>query len=245
MVEDRVCRATSSSSTRRGSGSGSTTSPRSAGSSSLMKGCGIGMLRIEEGVTRREWQAFLSRPRRAAGRSVSPRSDSSCSGSGCSRPTSSASRWMPSARAARGHGSGEGDEALERAKRTYAHGVAVARDVVQGVRMGRTPNTRRLKRAIQLIVDQVMENELSITGLTTLRDYDEYTFTHSVNVCIFSVALGKRLELRSAAALRSRTRRPAARHRQGPARHRPAQQGGRRSTTPSGGACRRIPGSGR
>jgi len=26
-------------------------------------------------------------------------------------------------------------------------------------------------------------------GLTTLRDYDEYTFTHSVNVCIFSVAL--------------------------------------------------------
>jgi HD-GYP domain-containing protein (c-di-GMP phosphodiesterase class II) len=29
--------------------------------------------------------------------------------------------------------------------------------------------------------------------LTTIRDYDEYTFTHSVNVCIFSVALGKRL----------------------------------------------------
>src|ERR1019366_10033588 len=61
------------------------------------------------------------------------------------------------------------------------------------VRMGRMPSTRRLKRAIQTIVDQVMENELSITGLTTLREYDEYTFTHSVNVCIFAVALGKRL----------------------------------------------------
>jgi HD-GYP domain-containing protein (c-di-GMP phosphodiesterase class II) len=32
-------------------------------------------------------------------------------------------------------------------------------------------------------------------GLTTIRDYDEYTFTHSVNVCIFSVALGRRLGL--------------------------------------------------
>ena len=32
-------------------------------------------------------------------------------------------------------------------------------------------------------------------GLTTLRDYDEYTFTHSVNVCIFSVALGRKLGL--------------------------------------------------
>jgi HD-GYP domain-containing protein (c-di-GMP phosphodiesterase class II) len=59
--------------------------------------------------------------------------------------------------------------------------------------MGRTPSVRRIKRAIQLIVDQVLENELSITGLTTLREYDEYTFTHSVNVSIFAVALGKRL----------------------------------------------------
>src|SRR5690606_11501415 len=30
---------------------------------------------------------------------------------------------------------------------------------------------------------------------TTIRDYDEYTFTHSVNVCIFAVALGKKLGL--------------------------------------------------
>jgi HD-GYP domain-containing protein (c-di-GMP phosphodiesterase class II) len=44
-------------------------------------------------------------------------------------------------------------------------------------------------------VDQVLSNEASIVGLTTLRDYDEYTFTHSVNVCIFSVALGKKLGL--------------------------------------------------
>jgi HD-GYP domain-containing protein (c-di-GMP phosphodiesterase class II) len=42
-------------------------------------------------------------------------------------------------------------------------------------------------------VDQVLNNETSLVGLTTIRDYDEYTFTHSVNVCIFSVALGKKL----------------------------------------------------
>jgi len=41
----------------------------------------------------------------------------------------------------------------------------------------------------------VLNNETSIVGLTTIRDYDEYTFTHSVNVCIFSVALGKKLSL--------------------------------------------------
>src|SRR5690606_11655892 len=81
------------------------------------------------------------------------------------------------------------------AKRTYAHGVAVARDVITSVRMGRAAGTKRLKRAVQSIVDQLLSEEASLVGLTTLRDYDDYTFTHCVNVCIFSVALGKRLGL--------------------------------------------------
>jgi HD-GYP domain-containing protein (c-di-GMP phosphodiesterase class II) len=73
--------------------------------------------------------------------------------------------------------------------------VAVTKDVITGVRLGRATSVKRVKRAVQLIVDQVLNNETSLVGLTTIRDYDEYTFTHSVNVCIFSVALGKKLGL--------------------------------------------------
>jgi HD-GYP domain-containing protein (c-di-GMP phosphodiesterase class II) len=158
----------------------------------MLRDAGIGILRIDDGVTRREWQAFLStlgavpaeldpedrldQVRLRLQQADVVRIDVEAGGDADARDT-------------------EGDQALERAKRTYAHGVAVTRDVVAGVRMGRAPNTRRLKRAVQLLVDQVLENELSITGLTTLRDYDEYTFTHSVNVCIFAVALGRRLGL--------------------------------------------------
>lgn len=87
------------------------------------------------------------------------------------------------------------DQAKRRevAKRTYSQGVAVTKDVIASMRFGRAANLRRVKRAVQLIVDQVLNNETSIMGLTTIRDYDEYTFTHSVNVCIFAVALGKKL----------------------------------------------------
>jgi HD-GYP domain-containing protein (c-di-GMP phosphodiesterase class II) len=81
------------------------------------------------------------------------------------------------------------------AKRTYSHGVAVTKEVVNSVRLGRATNIKKAKRAVQMIVDQVLTNETSIVGLTTLRDYDEYTFTHSVNVCIFAVALGRKLGL--------------------------------------------------
>jgi HD-GYP domain-containing protein (c-di-GMP phosphodiesterase class II) len=85
--------------------------------------------------------------------------------------------------------------ATEAAKRTYAYSVAVAREVLTGARIGRGVSLRRVKRAVQSIVDQVLNNETSIVGMTVLRDYDEYTFAHSVNVCIFSIAVGKKLAL--------------------------------------------------
>jgi HD-GYP domain-containing protein (c-di-GMP phosphodiesterase class II) len=48
---------------------------------------------------------------------------------------------------------------------------------------------------VQGLVDQILNEETSLLGLTTLREYDEYTFTHSVNVCIFALALGRKLGL--------------------------------------------------
>ncbi len=91
------------------------------------------------------------------------------------------------------HEHAESEQAKQAAKRVYSQGVAVTKEVITSVRMGRATSVKRVKRAVQLIVDQVLNNETSVVGLTTIRDYDEYTFTHSVNVCIFSVALGKKL----------------------------------------------------
>jgi HD-GYP domain-containing protein (c-di-GMP phosphodiesterase class II) len=87
------------------------------------------------------------------------------------------------------------EEAKQAANRTYNRSVAVTREVINSVRMGRTPSIRKIKRVVQGIVDQILNEETSLIGLTAIRDYDEYTFTHSVNVCIFAVALGRRLGL--------------------------------------------------
>jgi HD-GYP domain-containing protein (c-di-GMP phosphodiesterase class II) len=73
--------------------------------------------------------------------------------------------------------------------------VHVAKEVLTDTRLGRAVNLRRVKRAVQSIVDQVLNNETSMLGMTTLRDYDEYTFTHCVNVCIISVIIGQKLGL--------------------------------------------------
>ena len=52
---------------------------------------------------------------------------------------------------------------------------------------------RKLKRLAQKAVHLVMEDESILLGMTTIKNYDEYTFNHSVNVSIYSLAIGRRL----------------------------------------------------
>ena len=83
----------------------------------------------------------------------------------------------------------------ERARQTYVRSLDVTRDVMTSARLGKSPGLKRVKRAVQGIVDAILTDSASMMGLTTLREFDEYTFVHSVNVCILAVALGRRLGL--------------------------------------------------
>ena len=54
-------------------------------------------------------------------------------------------------------------------------------------------NTTR--RLMQSIFNHIVDNEAFVYGLTNIKNYDEYTLNHSVNVCMLSIALGRRLGL--------------------------------------------------
>jgi HD-GYP domain-containing protein (c-di-GMP phosphodiesterase class II) len=149
----------------------------------------VGALRIHASE-RREWQIFLSLLL-----SLSERGEPGERFDELAERLGSAGVAALEIERASHHDPAETEQEREAAKRVYSQGVAVTREVITSVRMGRATSVKRVKRAVQLIVDQVLNNETSVMGLTTIRDYDEYTFTHSVNVCIFSVALGKKLGL--------------------------------------------------
>jgi len=155
---------------------------------SLLRNAHVGTIRIATEVRQRDWGIFLSQLQSPVENVASPYDDllSRLAAAGVSAITLD----MPTDRESSGGGSPK-----ERAKRTYAHSVAATKDLMAGVRLGQSPNIKKIKRVVQSIVDQILNDETSLVGLTTILDYDEYTFTHSVNVCIFSVALGKRLGL--------------------------------------------------
>jgi HD-GYP domain-containing protein (c-di-GMP phosphodiesterase class II) len=148
---------------------------------------GIGQIDIAPGVSREEWTTLLSLflqdpdPEDAFGR-FNERLERSSTHIGVSPDTAAEITDEP----VRGH---------DEAKQTYSQSIAVAREALQGVRIGKAVSVRRVKRAVQRIVDQVLNNESAMLGMTVLREYDQYTFAHSVNVSIFSIALGKKLGL--------------------------------------------------
>ncbi len=82
-----------------------------------------------------------------------------------------------------------------RARQVYWRAMVGTRKVVLKARSSGRPDLRHAKRVVQPIVDSVMKSEFSLVGLTALKDHDEYTYAHCVNVSVLSVGMGQALGL--------------------------------------------------
>jgi HD-GYP domain-containing protein (c-di-GMP phosphodiesterase class II) len=89
----------------------------------------------------------------------------------------------------------EARDSRKAAKRTFYRAIESARTVMLSARDKRPIDLRKAKRAVQGIVDLILDEEFSLFGLTAIKNHDEYTFQHCVNVSILSIALGQRLGL--------------------------------------------------
>jgi HD-GYP domain-containing protein (c-di-GMP phosphodiesterase class II) len=93
------------------------------------------------------------------------------------------------------NGTGGADPNVQRrtnAKNGYAKIAGSIGAMTQSVREGGTVSFKQAKRAIQNIIDLMVDDEATVLGLTTLRCHDEYTHNHSVNVSLLSIALANR-----------------------------------------------------
>ncbi len=84
-------------------------------------------------------------------------------------------------------------ELKERARRTYFYALASVKEIGQKIFSRQPVGIRKAKRIVQNLVDLLSEDESLLLGMSTIRDFDDYTYTHSVNVAILSLCLGKRV----------------------------------------------------
>jgi HD-GYP domain-containing protein (c-di-GMP phosphodiesterase class II) len=80
-------------------------------------------------------------------------------------------------------------------KKTYFNAVSHTKGIMNKMKSGEKVNLKKAKRVMESMVDHILEEEQLLLGMTAIKDYDEYTYHHSVNVSILSVALGQRLGL--------------------------------------------------
>jgi HD-GYP domain-containing protein (c-di-GMP phosphodiesterase class II) len=78
------------------------------------------------------------------------------------------------------------------ARRAYDKVVSAMREMDRSIKAGRRTKLKRIKRALQFVVDSIMTDESYLLSFVLSRTFENYYYYHPVNVSILSVALGKR-----------------------------------------------------
>lgn len=84
---------------------------------------------------------------------------------------------------------------LSRAHEIRTNMSKLVKDMFHDVRMGKSLELKEVRAQVAETVDSVFRNRDALLCLVNLKDYDNYTFIHSVNVCILAVSFGRHLSL--------------------------------------------------
>ncbi len=77
---------------------------------------------------------------------------------------------------------------METIRRLYVDASNVAEQVWESARMDGTADPRQARDLIESLSQAVSQNRTALIALTALKEYDNYTFTHMVNVAILTMA---------------------------------------------------------
>jgi HD-GYP domain-containing protein (c-di-GMP phosphodiesterase class II) len=84
---------------------------------------------------------------------------------------------------------------IEQAEAVHQKTSTLVKSFMEEVQFGRTINAVAAKEAVANCVDSILNSPDALMLMTQLRNQDEYTAQHSMNVCIYAIALGRHINL--------------------------------------------------
>ncbi len=84
-------------------------------------------------------------------------------------------------------------EELFAAKKAHTAAKKIVTEVMHDVRMGKQVEIEAVNGVVEQMVDSIFRNKGALSSLSRIKSKDEYTFFHSVNVCVLMVAFTKGL----------------------------------------------------
>jgi putative nucleotidyltransferase with HDIG domain len=94
--------------------------------------------------------------------------------------------------------SADDDVGIEAARRLYSTAVTNAESLWDQAKAGDKPDPRTARKIIDSLASIVSQDRTSLMALTALKKYDNYTFTHMVNVAALTMAQARALNLEGA-----------------------------------------------
>lgn len=73
--------------------------------------------------------------------------------------------------------------------------MSVVQEAVVNTIADKDINIAKTKRVVHTLIDHISRDESSLMELTAIKNYDDYTYAHSTNVCVYSLTIGVRLGL--------------------------------------------------
>jgi putative nucleotidyltransferase with HDIG domain len=83
----------------------------------------------------------------------------------------------------------------EESNQVFYRAVLLMAEVLKSLEQKRIVPIRKAERLTRQIMNLIQVDESILVGLGSIKDFDEYTFAHSVNVCILSMLIGDRIKL--------------------------------------------------
>ncbi len=80
-------------------------------------------------------------------------------------------------------------------ERIYEDAFTNIKDIMESIRVDEDVDVDSLKDTVNDMVQHIMNDDMVFMTLTGIRDIDNYTFLHCVDVCIYSVITAKALNL--------------------------------------------------
>ena len=87
----------------------------------------------------------------------------------------------------------DSEDQKRHSKEVYFKSIGLVKEVVESINQQKALNIRKAKRLMQNTVNAIMQDDSTLLGLANIKNYDEYTFNHCVNVAIYAIALGQRI----------------------------------------------------
>lgn len=75
-------------------------------------------------------------------------------------------------------------------EQTRTETVKEVKNAFEAIEQSRSMNTRAIHSMVNKILDEILANDDILINLSDIRTFDDYTFYHSVNVCILSIMTG-------------------------------------------------------